>query len=251
MSKLRYTIPNSFTALSLLLGVGSIVTSRLGDLELAAWMIVWCGLLDVMDGLAARLLNATSSFGAEFDSMADLVSFGVAPGMLIFHTGLEVGGVSMDSGAFWVLLLSVGVFILAGAMRLARFNLTTDKPRSGWFAGIPITAAGGGLLSPAVILLVRYEDIGAALPLHAYLPVIMFVLALGMMSTIRFPKITKRENNVINAFQIFVIVATYYCGITRSFPEFLFFAGLFLLVSGIIAGRITRMEEQEEATAAN
>ena len=85
----------------------------------------------------------------------------------------------------WVLLLSVGVFVLAGAMRLARFNLTTDKPRSGWFAGIPITAAGGGLLSPAVILLVRYEDIAAALPLHAYLPVVMFVLALAMMSTIR------------------------------------------------------------------
>ena len=251
MSKLRYTIPNSFTALSLLLGVASIVTSRLGDLELAAWMIVWCGLLDVMDGLAARLLNATSSFGAEFDSMADLVSFGVAPGMLVFHTGMEVGGVALDTGAFWVLLLSVGVFILSGAMRLARLNLTTDKPRSGWFAGIPITAAGGGMISSFVLLLVKYEDIAASLPLHAYLPVIMFVLALGMMSTIRFPKITRRESNVVNAFQVFIIVATYYCGITRSYPEFLFFAALFLLVAGIIAGRITKMEEQQAEAGAN
>ena len=82
MIKLRYTIPNSFTALSLLLGVGSIVTGQLGDLELAGWMIVWCGLLDVLDGVAARLLKATSDFGAEFDSMADLVAFGVAPSML-------------------------------------------------------------------------------------------------------------------------------------------------------------------------
>ena len=106
------------------------------------------------------------------------------------------------------------------------------------------------MLSPAVILLVRYEEIAAALPLHAYLPVVMFVLALAMMSTIRFPKATKRDSKVINAFQIFVIAATYYCGITRSYPEFLFFIGLFLLVSGIIAGRITRIEEQEEATAA-
>ncbi len=246
MSKLRYTIPNSFTALSLLLGVASIVTSQLGNLELAAWMIVWCGLLDVMDGLAARLLNATSSFGAEFDSMADLVSFGVAPGMLVFHAGMKVGGVQQDSGAFWVLLVSVGVFVLAGAMRLARFNLTTDKPRTGWFAGIPITAAGGGLISSAVILLVRYEDIADALPLHAYLPVVMFVLALGMMSSIRFPKITKRKSNIINGFQVFTVVATYYCGITRSYPEFLFLMGLFLIVAGIIAGRITKIEEQEE-----
>ncbi len=243
MIKLRYTIPNGFTALSLLLGVGSIVTGQLGDLTLAGWMIVWCGLLDVLDGLAARLLKATSDFGAEFDSMADLVAFGVAPGMLVLQAGLSVGGVRLETGAFWVLLVSVGVFVLAGAMRLARFNLTTDAPRSGWFSGIPITAAGGALVSTVVILLVKYDEIAAAMPLHAYLPILMFVLALGMISRIRFPKITRRKSKIINAFQIFNVVATYYCGITRSYPEFLFFMALFLLIAGIIAGRITRHEE--------
>ncbi len=245
MIKLRYTIPNSFTAMSLLLGVGSIVTGQLGDLELAGWMIVWCGLLDVLDGVAARLLKATSDFGAEFDSMADLVAFGVAPGMLVLQAGMDIGGVKLDTGAFWVLLVSVAVFVLAGAMRLARFNLIsdTDKPRSGWFLGLPITAAGGGLLSTGVILLIRYEEIAAAMPLHAYLPIVMFVLALGMISTIRFPKITKRKSNIINGFQLFNVLASYYCGITRSYPEFLFFMGLFLLITGIIAGRITRAEE--------
>ena len=243
MIKLRYTIPNSFTAMSLLLGVGSIVTGQLGELELAGWMIVWCGLLDVLDGLAARLLKATSDFGAEFDSMADLVAFGVAPGMLVLQAGMEIGGVKLDTGAFWVLLVSVAVFVLAGAMRLARFNLATDKPRSGWFAGLPITAAGGGLVSTGVILLIRYDEIAAAMPLHAYLPIIMFVLALGMISSIRFPKIVRRKNNFINGFQLFNVVASYYCGITRSYPEFLFFMGLFLLISGIIAGRITKAEE--------
>ncbi len=240
MSILRYSIPNGFTAISLLLGLGSIVTSQLGDLELAAWMIVWCGLLDVLDGLAARLLKATSTFGAEFDSMADLVAFGVAPGMLIFHTGIELGGVARDSGAFWVLLLSVGVFVLAGAMRLARFNLSSQQPGDGWFAGIPITAAGGGLLSTSVILLVRYEGVADALPLHAYLPVLMFVLALGMVSTIRFPKLRRRDSKAMNAFQGLNVLLTYYCGITRSFPEFLFAMAVVLLISGIIAGRISR-----------
>ena len=229
--------------MSLLLGVGSIVTSQLGELELAGWMIVWCGLLDVLDGLAARLLKATSDFGAEFDSMADLVAFGVAPGMLVLQAGMEIGGVKLDTGAFWVLLVAVGVFVLAGAMRLARFNLATDKPRSGWFAGLPITAAGGGLVSTGVILLIRYEEIAEAMPLHAYLPIAMFVLALGMISTIRFPKIIKRKSNVINGFQLFNVVASYYCGITRSYPEFLFFMGLFLLIAGIVAGRITKAEE--------
>src|SRR5210317_1012589 len=141
LGRLRYTIPNSFTALSLLLGVGSIVTGQLGNLELAGWMIVWCGLLDVMDGLTARLLKATSDFGAEFDSMADLVSFGVAPGMLVLQAGMTYGGFELFSGAFWVLLVSVGVFVLCGAMRLARFNLPVGKAPPGWFVGIPITGA--------------------------------------------------------------------------------------------------------------
>ena len=66
MGRLRYSVPNSVTSLSLLLGLGSIVSAQLGDLEFAAWLIVWCGLLDTMDGIAARMLKATSDFGAEF-----------------------------------------------------------------------------------------------------------------------------------------------------------------------------------------
>lgn len=243
--RLRYTIPNSFTALSLLLGVSSIVAGQTGNLELAGWMIVWCGLLDVMDGLAARLLKATSDFGAEFDSMADLVSFGVAPGMLMLQVGIEVGGIELFAPAWWVLLASVGVFVLCGAMRLARFNLHTNDPPAGWFNGIPITAAGGALVATTSIMLIRYADIAETMPLHAYLPVMLFVLALGMISRIRFPKAKLRKNRYINAFQAVNVVLTYYCGITRSYPEYLFFMALFLLVAGIIAGRLSNREEPD------
>lgn len=239
---IRYTIPNSFTATSLLLGLASIVTSQAGNLELAGWMIVWCGLLDVLDGLAARALKATSSFGAEFDSMADLVSFGVAPAMLVFHAGIDIAGIDPDSGRYWVLLTAAGVFVLAGAMRLARFNLTTDAPRGGWFAGIPITVAGGALVSTGVILLDKYPDVAVSLPLKLYLPVAMFVLALLMISRLRFPKMMKRDSLLLNVFQGFNVIATYYCGITRSFPEFLFFMAVFLVISGVIAGRISPVE---------
>ena len=168
LSKFRYTVPNSFTALSLLLGLTSIVTSQLGELELAAWMIVWCGLLDVMDGLTARLLKATSSFGAEFDSMADLVAFGVAPAMLVLQAGIQIGAIEPGTGWFSVLLGSIGIFVLAGAMRLARFNLSSHKPVKGWFSGVPITAAGGGLTATAVILLTRYEEVAANLGIYGY-----------------------------------------------------------------------------------
>ena len=239
-SRLRYTIPNGFTALSLLLGIASIVTTQLGDLELAAWLIIWCALLDVMDGLSARLLKATSDFGAEFDSMADLVSFGVAPAVLVLNAGLEIGGVEYDSGQFWVLLVAIGVFALTGAMRLARFNLSSDQPSTGWFAGVPITAAGGGLVPAVILVLIHHPDVASLLPLHLYLPVLMFVLALLMISRIRFPKAVKRDSLFINAFQGVVILGVYYCGITRSYPEYLLGMGLFVLISGIIAGRMTR-----------
>ncbi len=240
MGVLRYSIPNSYTALSLLLGLGSIVTTQVGDLEFAAWLIVWCGLLDTMDGVAARVLKATSSFGAEFDSMADLVSFGVAPAILVFNLGLQYGGVELESGQFWVLLVGCGVFVLAGAMRLARFNLTSETPHGGWFTGIPITAAGGGLLSSMVIVMIKYDDISTVLPLHLYLPVLMFILGILMVSNIRFPKVAVRKSMIINAFQFINIALIFICGIFRMFPEYLFGIGVFLMIAGPIAGRITR-----------
>jgi len=222
------------------LGLSSILSTQFGNLEFAAWLIVWCGLLDTLDGMVARLLKATSNFGAEFDSMADLISFGVAPSVLILNVGIELGGVEVDSGQFWVLAASCGAFALAGAMRLARFNLSSDKPRSGWFAGVPITVAGGGLLSSLVLVLDKYETITTLLPLHLYLPVLMFVFALLMISQLRFPKATIRKSKFINAFQLVSILLIFYCGITRSFPEYLLGIGVFLLIAGIIAGRITR-----------
>lgn len=240
---LRYTIPNSFTAASLLLGIASIVTTQLGGreyLELAGWMIVWCGLLDTMDGVAARILKATSSFGAEFDSMADLIAFGVAPAILVLNAGVQIGGIEHGSGQFWVLSVAAGVFALAGALRLARFNLPTAKPERGWFVGVPITAAGGGMCSALVLVLLHHEPIAEGMPLNLYLPVLLFVLALLMVSRIRFPKAVKRKSVLINTFQAINIVLIIYCGVTRSWPEYLFGIAVFLLVAGIIAGRISK-----------
>jgi len=222
------------------LGLSSIVSTQFGNIEFAAWLIVWCGLLDTLDGMVARLLKATSSFGAEFDSMSDLVSFGVAPSMLVLNAGIELGGVEVGSGQFWVLAASCGAFALAGAMRLARFNLASDKPRTGWFAGVPITVAGGGLLSSLILVLLHHEPIATLLPLHLYFPVLMFVFALLMISRLRFPKAVIRKSRFINVFQVVNIALIFYCGVTRSYPEYLLAIGVFLLVAGIIAGRITR-----------
>jgi CDP-diacylglycerol---serine O-phosphatidyltransferase len=228
-----------------MLGLASIITTQFGELEFAAWLIVWCGLLDTLDGVAARALNATSSFGAEFDSMADVISFGVAPAVLTLNAGVQVGGVDYGTVPFWVLLFASGVFALAGAMRLARFNIATDKPPPGWFSGVPITACGGGVLASVVLVLVHHDELASSLPLHLYLPVLLCVLALMMISRIRFPKATMRDSLLINVFQIINIILIFYCGITRTFPEYLLGISLVLIVGGVIAGRISRRRQFE------
>ena len=232
----RYSIPNIFTAASLILGFAAIITSQHGNIEQAAWMIVWCGILDVMDGLAARLLNATSPFGAEFDSMADLISFGVAPAIIMLNAVLHINGLDQYSNEFWVLSLSVSVFVLAGALRLARYNITNDKPIKGWFSGLPITGAGAGLTATAVILLMRYQTELDANLINLLVPIFMVVLTVCMVSTFKFPKMMKRDGFYINTFQVINFTASCYCAVTRSYPEFLFCMGIFLLVTGTIAG---------------
>jgi CDP-diacylglycerol--serine O-phosphatidyltransferase len=182
--------------------------------------------------------------------MADLVAFGVAPALLVLEAGMQIGAVEFDTGWFWVLLVAIGIFVLAGAMRLARFNLSSHKPIKGWFTGVPITAAGAGLTATVVILLARHDGVAEALPLHVYLPILMVTLALLMVSTLRFPKIVRRNSKLINSFQAFNVAASYYCGITRSYPEFLFAMSVFLLVSGLLAGWFTRPDAQYEEDGA-
>ncbi|MEM6514173.1 MAG: CDP-alcohol phosphatidyltransferase family protein [Pseudomonadota bacterium] len=250
MSILRYTVPNAITSLSLLLGIASIITSQLGELEMAAWFIVWCGLLDTVDGVVARALKATSSFGAEFDSMADLVSFGVAPAVLALNAGLQLGGVEVGSGNFMLLAAACGVFTLAGAMRLARFNLPSSNPPQGWFFGVPITACGGGLLPSMTLVLIYYEQLALSLPLHRYLPILLFVLAILMVSRLYFPKAKVRDNLWINSFQFVNLALIFYCGITRTFPEYLFGIGVVILLGGIVAGRIKKANLEPSSAAA-
>jgi phosphatidylserine synthase len=91
--------------------------------------------------------------------------------------------------------------------------------------------------------MIYHEDTASVLPLHLYLPIVMFVLAILMISRLRFPKAVVRKSMLINIFQFANIAGIVVCGVLRIFPEYLFSIGVFLLVAGIIAGRITRDEQ--------
>lgn len=140
----RELVPNFFTLMGLCAGLTAIRWAVERNFEWALAAIVLAALLDGVDGLSARMLNAQSKFGAEFDSLADFVNFGVAPAILVFTWGL-----SQMPGVGWTAVL---VFAIACGARLARFNATIDlkqvKWEQGYLTGVPAPAGGILVLLP-------------------------------------------------------------------------------------------------------
>ena len=140
----RFLAPNFFTLLSLCAGVTAIRMATEARYDYAIWLIVAAALLDGVDGNLARALKAQSRFGAELDSLADFVNFGVAPAVLVYTWGL-----SGMRGIGWIAVL---VFACCMALRLARFNsmLDVDKPKwqSNYFTGMPAPAGAITVLLP-------------------------------------------------------------------------------------------------------
>jgi CDP-diacylglycerol--serine O-phosphatidyltransferase len=169
---IRNSIPNLFTLLNLFCGFLSVMYSAQWDYKNAAILILIGMMLDSMDGRIARMLRADSELGKELDSLADIVTFGVAPAMMAYYAYFhEFGKVGMAVA---------GLFPLFGAYRLARFNINALKSSLKYFTGVPITAAGGVL---ALLTL-----------FHGKMPgwlfvVAFFLLCYLMVSTIKIPSL--------------------------------------------------------------
>lgn len=165
-------IPSMFTLANLLLGVVSLVKTMDNQFAIASFMILLSMVLDGMDGRIARRFDATSPFGKELDSLADLVSFGVAPAVLIYAFKFKGLG---NIGLILTLL-----FVLCGAIRLARFNVLNITD---YFIGVPITAAGSLLALIALLDILIKTNI----PVLAFV-IIIALLAILMVSKLRVPK---------------------------------------------------------------
>ncbi|MGG1401052.1 CDP-diacylglycerol--serine O-phosphatidyltransferase [Bacillus salipaludis] len=169
---IKNSIPNLFTLLNLFFGFLSVMYSALGDYKNAAILILIGMMLDSMDGRIARMLNVESELGKELDSLADIVTFGVAPAMMAYYSYFS------DFGIFGMAIS--GLFPLFGAYRLARFNINAVKSSLHYFTGVPITA-GGGLLT---LLTLFHGKMPAII-----LPIAFFVICYLMVSTIKIPSL--------------------------------------------------------------
>lgn len=179
-SNLIYILPNLFTASSIFVGVISIVEASKGHFVLASWLILLALIFDGLDGRVARMTNTTSQFGVEFDSLADIISFGIAPAMILYFF------VGHEFGRFGILVSAL--YVIFGAIRLARFNISTAKTDPNVFIGLPIPTAAV-FVSMWILLFNKYELQDYALTL--------LILALGiavlMVSNFRYPSFKKVE----------------------------------------------------------
>ena len=190
-----YLLPNLCTTASLFCGFFSVIKSLHGEFVLAAWAILLAGVFDMFDGRLARLTRGSSQFGIEYDSLVDLASFGMAPGILIYSWTLH------DFHRFgWVASF---LYFACGALRLARFNVQADSIESKFFQGLPIPM-GAYVLATLIIF---YDDYFAIPPVHNYwILILTMLLGLLMVSTLRFPSV--KEWNFKSRLSFFALVIT-------------------------------------------
>lgn len=236
---IKYVVPNGFTAMSMVLGLASIVCSAKGDFTLAAWMILWGVLLDKLDGGAARLLNASSEFGAQMDSFADFVSFGIAPGALIFF---RLRGETVFEHHALLLIACSAMYVVTVSVRLARFNVTEPPGGKNFFFGIPTTLCGA-LIASGFLVAERY---GAPTKIWTSMPLVLAILAVLMVSNVRLPKLMKRKTKFLNAFQLVNLVAVYVITPLMLFPEYLFFMSVSYLIIGVVWAWNNPVEEDQQ-----
>jgi CDP-diacylglycerol--serine O-phosphatidyltransferase len=141
----RMLVPNVITLLAICAGLTAIRLSTEGRMELAVAAIVFAAVLDGIDGRVARMIKGQSKFGAELDSLADFVNFGVAPGLILYFWQLH----ELNNGG-WIAAM---VFAISGGLRLARFNATMDDPNkpafaANFFTGVPAPAGAITVLLP-------------------------------------------------------------------------------------------------------
>ncbi len=208
-----YILPNFLTSLCLLCGFYSVVQTMQGNVVMAAWAIILAAVFDGLDGRIARMTNTTSKFGVEYDSLSDLVAFGVAPGVLAY------GWVLNQYGRWgW---LAAFLYVACGAMRLARFNVQVNTAKNKFFLGLPIPAAAG-MVASTIIFCMHFHFQDKQL-LSVFLLLTIYLMAFLMVSTIRFKSFKDIDFASRKPFSAVFVAILLIC-VVASEPQIMLFA---------------------------
>jgi CDP-diacylglycerol---serine O-phosphatidyltransferase len=217
-----YLLPNLITSAGLFCGIYSLVQTMQGSYFNAALAILAAQIFDSLDGRVARMTNSTSRFGIEYDSLCDLVSFGVAPGLLIYKWALMPWGVLGWS--------AVGLYVICSAIRLARFNLLVGRIDPGFFLGLPVPGSAAMLAS--VVLMYRYVGRSGLPAKHVSLLLLTYALALLMVSTVRYTSFKHLKLHGRQPLSRFVIAVLLLSFALAAYPAFIFTGISLYVLSG-------------------
>ncbi|HXE79799.1 MAG TPA: CDP-diacylglycerol--serine O-phosphatidyltransferase [Vicinamibacterales bacterium] len=192
-----YIIPSLFTLANMFCGYACVIFAIRGEYTLAAPFIGFAIVLDMLDGRIARLTGTASEFGVQFDSMADVISFGLAPAILSFQWGLASLGRLGWAAAF--------LFVTAAALRLARFNIQSGSLDKRYFVGLPSPAAAGVPAATVFAYPQGLHDVPEAVP--ALLMVL--VPALLMVSTVRYRSFKTVDLQARRTFRVLILFAVF------------------------------------------
>ncbi len=239
----RYLLPNAATVLSVLFGVLSLEAAIRRRTVSASWWALYGTLTDRLDGALARALHGSSAFGRQLDSLADLLIFGVAPATILYGFFVERPALGWAAGWGHVALGAfAALYVIAAALRLARFNVTAAAPKkSAHYQGVPTTMTAGILLtctlacfkyaSPSWILPERLDHWRLLGPLAsdallAYLPLLLVVGTAAMLSPLRVPRLILRRRRPLDVLALATVLFGYAVGLMRLLPEYLAGGGL-------------------------
>jgi len=223
MKKGVYLLPTILTLCGMFFGFYSILASLKGNYLYAAWTIMIANIFDGLDGWVARLTNTTTRFGIELDSLSDLVAFGVAPAVLIYKWAL----LHFDRVGWAVAFL----FLICGALRLARYNVQMDSTESKSFTGMPIPGAAAVI---ATLVIFHYEVWDAGPDKNYFILLLTISLSILMVSTLRFHGVKELDLKKRKPFNILVIIVILFTFIVIHPPIALFLFAMAYLIGGII-----------------
>ncbi len=206
-----YILPNLFTTGGLFAGFYGIVATMDGNFHIAAWFILISAVFDALDGKVARLTNTTSRFGVEYDSLADLVAFGLAPGLLMYAWALKPFGKLGWLAAF--------LYVVCGALRLARFNVQSGTIESKRFVGLPIPGAAV-MVAGCVLLLYHLGYTGTV----QYVSILLLIYLLAFLMVSNFPYYAFKDPELVKRQPFgFLVLAIVLLIVVVAQPEIMLF----------------------------
>ena len=177
--KARIILPNAITLIGVCIGLTSIKFAIDGKFTIAIIAILFAGLMDALDGRIARLIKGTSKMGKELDSLGDVISFGVAPALIMYFWNLQY----LDKLGWFVCL----TYVVCVALRLARFNVNTEEESSwkdNFFEGIPSPAGGILVLMPLILSFSELEQFIFKINYDVLVPILFIIISILLISTI-------------------------------------------------------------------